>query len=209
MNDPGSLQTGNSAQPDISYARESLRKATHLIALVIPVVYSLTGKTIVLPALALLAFLFILFETARLRGWSLWKLVESVWGPLLRPNEIGKYSGASYILVGAILTIIAYDKAIAVCALTFIIIGDTAAAMVGRKWGHHRFKNKSYEGSAAFFFSSLIPVFVLSHSIPLWVGITGATVATVIEALSGKIDDNLTVPLGAGFVMQVAMRIFT
>ncbi len=195
-------------QPDISYARESLRKATHLIALAIPVVYFLTSKSIVLPVLSVLTFLFILFETARLRGWSLWKLVSSVWGPLIRPQEAERYSGASYILVAAILTIVLFDKPIAVCALAFIIIGDTAAAMVGRKWGRHRFRNKSFEGSAAFLLSSLIPAIVLSHSIPLWIGIIGAFTATVTEALSGKLDDNMSVPLISGLVMHLAIRLF-
>lgn len=209
MNSPGIPQAGSTMQPDISYARESLRKASHLIALAIPITYFLTSKSVILPILSVQTLLFILFETARLRGWSLWKLVSWVWEPLIRPCEAERYSGASYILVASILTIVLFDKPIAVCALAFIFIGDTAAAMVGRKWGRHRFSNKSYEGSAAFFITALIPAFFLSQYIPLWIGIVGALTATVTEALSGKLDDNMSVPLVSGLVMHLAMKLFT
>jgi len=38
--------------------------------------------------------------------------------------------------------------------------------------------------------------------IPFWVKIAGAFIATITEAFTVKIDDNLTVPLISGFAMQ-------
>jgi len=152
-----------------------------------------------------LAFLFILFDTARLRGWFFWRYVACIWGPLIRPQEESKYTGASYIMFAAVITVIMFPKPVAICALSFIIIGDTAGALIGRKWGRHKFRNKSYEGSLAFFLSSLIPALYLPV-IPFWVIATGAAVATVTEALSSEIDDNLSVPLVSGLAMHLILK---
>lgn len=196
------------SEPNITYLNESLRKATHLLALVIPFGYLLTNKSSSLLVLIPLAFLFILFDTARLRGWSIWRLVACIWGPLIRPQEETKYTGASYIMFAAVATIIIFPKPVAICALSFIIIGDTAGALIGRKWGRHKFRNKSYEGSLAFFVSSLIPALYLPE-IQFWVIAMGAAVATVTEALSGEIDDNLSVPLVSGLVMHLILRVMS
>ncbi|MFH1894110.1 MAG: diacylglycerol/polyprenol kinase family protein [Candidatus Zixiibacteriota bacterium] len=194
------------SQPNITYLNESLRKATHLFALVIPIGYLLTDKQVSLLVLIPLAALFILFDTARLRGWSLWHFVSRIWGPLIRPQEDCRYTGASYIMFSTVLTVVMFPKPVAICALSFIIIGDTAGALIGRKWGRHRFRNKSYEGSLAFFVFSLIPALYLPE-LPFWLISVGAVVATVTEALSSEIDDNLSVPLVSGLAMHLLMKI--
>jgi glycerol-3-phosphate acyltransferase PlsY len=194
-------------ETDISYTRESLRKATHLLAIVIPVTYLFTDRQLVLPVLIAISATMILLETARLRGWKMWALVAWVWEPLIRPNEAGRYTGASYILVAAIITVVLFDKSVAVCALSFVILGDTAGALVGRRWGRVQFRNKTLEGSSAFFVVSLLPAFILSDSIPLWIGAIGAFVATLTEALSSELDDNLSVPLISGLIMHLLVRL--
>ncbi len=193
---------------DISYLNESLRKATHLFALVIPIGYSLTNRTVSLAVLLPLMVLFILLDTARIRGWGLWALAQPIWGRMLRPQESRRYTGASYIMLAAVLAVIMFPKPIAICSLSFIIVGDTAGALIGRKWGKHRFRNRSFEGSAAFLLSSMIPAAIVPD-VPLWVGIVGAFVATITEALSGDIDDNLSVPLVAGLIMHLLIKAFT
>lgn len=192
---------------EITYLNESLRKATHLFGLVIPVGYFLTNREIALCVLIPIMLFFVLFDTARIRGWSLWAIVEPIWGRMIRPQEMKRYTGASYIMLASVLTIAMFPKMIAVCALTFIIIGDTAGAMIGRKWGKHKFRNKSYEGSTAFFLSSLIPAAMIP-GFPFWIGAVGALIATITEALSGDIDDNLSVPLVSGLAMHLLIKAF-
>jgi dolichol kinase len=142
-----------------------------------------------------------------MRGWRLWRLAKPIWGRMIRPNESARYTGASHIMFAAVLSVILFPKLVAVCALSFIVIGDTASALVGRRWGKHRFRNKSCEGSAAFFLSSLIPAVIIPE-IPIWIGTVGALVATVTEAVSGDIDDNLSVPLVSGLAMHLLIRAF-
>ena len=194
------------AEDDITYLNESLRKATHLFALTMPIGYMLFPRDIALSVLIPIMGLFILFDTARLQGWGFWSLVKPIWGRMIRPHESNRYTGASYIMFATVLTVIIFDKPVAVCALSFIILGDVAAALVGRKWGKHRYGNKSYEGSFAFLLSAMIPA-VLVPGIPILIGVTGAVVATFTEAFSGKIDDNLSVPLVSGLVMYLLLKV--
>jgi len=196
------------SEANISYDKEGWRKATHLFALIMPVGYFVLGKTIALSILIPVTFLIILFDTARLRGWKLWSWVGWIWGPLIRPHEARKYTGASWIMVATVATILLFSKPVAVCALAFIIIGDSAGALIGRRWGRHRFHNrKSIEGSSAFFLSCFIPV-ALVPGVPLWIGAVGAAVGTVTEAYSDKVDDNLSVPLVSGLIMHLLIKSF-
>jgi dolichol kinase len=193
---------------NITYHNEGLRKATHLFALVMPAAYVFLSKSMILWCLIPVTMGIVLCDTARLRGWSMWRLLEPLWGPLIRPQEASTYTGASYIMVATVLTVSLFSKPAAICALAFIIVGDSAGALVGRKWGTHKYgrRGKSIEGSAAFFLSSLIPVIAVAQ-MPFWIGICGASVATVTEALSDEIDDNLSVPLVSGLVLHLLLRI--
>jgi phytol kinase len=88
--------------------------------------------------------------------------------------------------------------------------GDGLAALIGQRWGTHRYKiggiQKSWEGSltmgiVSFAVSSLILVAVQGSSWQTWiVSIAIALVATVLEAFSRLGIDNLTVPLGSAIV---------
>jgi len=127
---------------------------------------------------------------------------------MAREHEMkGDFTGAAYILVTACLVIAFYDKPVAVACLVFIMVGDSAAALIGRKFGKHKYGRKSIEGSLAFCVSAVLMAFVLPE-LPLYIGIIGAVVATVTEALSTRIDDNASVPLVSGLVMHLLIRIF-
>jgi len=47
----------------------------------------------------------------------------------------------------------------------------------------------------------------VTPQLPLIVGIIGAVVATVTEALSLHLDDNASVPLVSGVVMELLMKV--
>ena len=95
-------------------------------------------------------------------------------------------------------------------ALGILIMGygDGFAAIIGVKYGKHKFKvlgnNKSFEGSLAMFLFSFIvalsilfifnPVNMILYSLIL------AVVATILELFSPYGFDNLTVPLGTSLL---------
>lgn len=191
---------------DISLPAELVRKGIHLFALVIPIGHCLVSFPVAVLGVAIPAAVAITIDLSRFHRWKLWDLVSSFLNPIIRDHEVkGGFTGASYILTTSTIVIVLFPKAIAVAAITFIIIGDIAAALVGRTWGRHRLiGRKTIEGSSACLVS-LILVSFLIPGLPTIVGITGAAIATITEALSGRIDDNLTVPIISGAMMLLIM----
>jgi dolichol kinase len=194
---------------EISFIQEVWRKATHMGALIIPGSYQLFGLSkyqmlaVMVPAFVLM----VLVDIARLRNWAFWR---SVARPLLAPmirshEEAGDFTGAFYILGSTCLTIALFSKPVAIAALTFIIVGDTFAALIGRKFGRHKFGRKSIEGSLGCLAGTVI-VAVLTPHLPLSVGLIGAVTATVAEAVSFTIDDNVSVPLASGLIMTLFLK---
>jgi phytol kinase len=102
--------------------------------------------------------------------------------------------------------------------------GDALAALVGRRWGQHRYRlgasGRSWEGSTVMFAASaavmfltllLLPGSSLSpYAPPIGVGrallaaLLGAGAAALVEAASPRGTDNLSVPLvAAGIVLLI------
>ncbi len=194
----------------ITFGQELARKATHMGALVIPLGYYILGLSEA-TALAILIPCFVLMtvlDISRLRGWSLWKgFAGRLISPIIRPHEKeGDFTGATYILFSACFTVALYDKPIAIAALAFIIVGDTLAAIIGRRYGRHRFHGgKSIEGSLACFAGALV-VAALAPDLAFPVAVFGAAVATLIEAYPLGVDDNVSVPFISGLAMTILQK---
>ncbi len=193
---------------EISWPAEFVRKGIHLFALVIPVGHYLVSFPVAVVGITVPAAVSILIDLSRFRRWRLWDLLAPILGPIIRDHEVkGGFTGASYILSASAFVIIVYPKAVAIAAITFIIIGDIAAALVGRKWGRHRLiGRKSIEGSLACLISLVLVSFAIP-GLPTAVGLVGAVVATLAEAYSGKLDDNLAVPILSGAAMLLVMHL--
>lgn len=195
----------------ITFGQELWRKGTHMFALVIPGGYYFLqlDKVGMLTFMVPITLAFILGDISRLRGWAIWRNgLEAVFGGMIRPHEKnGDFSGAAYILTTVCITVALFDKPIAIAAIAFIIVGDTLAALIGRKFGRHRFfGGKSLEGSTACLVGTLI-VAAIIPGLDRPVAVIGAVVAAVVEALPFGIDDNVTVPILSGLAMTLAGRI--
>ena len=193
----------------IAFMHEVWRKATHMGALIIPGAYHFLGLSknqmlaVMVPAFALM----ILIDFARLRNWGFWRsFARPILSPIIRSHEeAGDFTGAFYILGSVCLTIALFSKPVAIAALAFIIVGDTFAALIGRKFGRHKFGRKSIEGSLGCLAGTVIVAF-LTPDLPLQVGLLGAVAATIAEAMSFKIDDNVSVPLASGLIMSLFLK---
>jgi phytol kinase len=95
-----------------------------------------------------------------------------------------------------------------VAAILTLALGDTAAALVGRSFGRHRYDvgraQKSLEGSCAFFAVAAIVAAVVPGAVGLAAVAVFAIVTTLAEALAGDGLDNAAIPL-AGLL---ALRLF-
>ncbi len=196
----------------ISFKGEMLRKTSHLFAFIIPGSYYFfdIDRALFLSFLVPFTIFMIMLEVARLRNWRFWSLIKSLNEPFLRKSEIeGKnFSGATYILTTACIAALLFSKPIFLMAMSFIIFGDISAALIGRRFGKHKFRNKSLEGSFAFLVTCLIIGWLLPGT-PDKVMIFGAVVATITEALSFEIDDNTSVPLVSGLSMMLLLKILS
>ena len=101
-----------------------------------------------------------------------------------------------------------FSKPIVVAALLFLILGDPAAALVGRTLGRVYIFGKTMEGSLACLAVCLvlgILVQEITQGLTFKAVLAGAITATVFELLPIPLDDNFRIPLSAGFAMRLAM----
>ena len=199
-----------------SYTTEILRKAIHLSSLSIPVAYYFVSKSTALSILIPLFLLFALSDIARLRHPATGRLYEKFFGFLLRSHERNdrgrRLTGATYVLLSAILCVLIFPKVVVITAFAILIISDSSAALIGRKFGRRPFLRKSLEGTAAFFFSAVLVV-ALAPKIQYLpaeylIGAAAALVGAVVEAGSITFDDNLTIPLSVGAIMWLLYSAF-
>lgn len=94
--------------------------------------------------------------------------------------------------------------------------GDGFAALIGTKWGRHKFtfmnSNKSLEGSLTMFIAALLPLFfliILGFALAplpaLAIAALLALIGTIVEALTPWGLDNLTLPFAVTLVAYVIL----
>ncbi|MDD4309032.1 MAG: phosphatidate cytidylyltransferase [Candidatus Cloacimonetes bacterium] len=185
---------------------ETLRKSIHLSSLIIPFSYKyLFGYNRRLGfSMLLLAFTFsMVIEFQRFWQRNFRKTFHKIFGQILRRHELKDFTGATYMLFAAMLCVAFFEPVIASCAMAFLSIGDTFAALVGMNFGKRKFvgMSKSMEGSLACFVSCFIfGLFWLKSPI---LALGGALAATLAELWKIPLDDNLKIPLGSGLVMTM------
>jgi dolichol kinase len=135
----------------------------------------------------------------------------------LREHEFDNHkknlNGATYVLLSALICVIIFPKVIFITAFSILIISDTFAALVGRRYGKRKFLAKSLEGTLTFFFSASIVVLftpkVEGIIAEYLIGFTAAFIGGIVENISfGFFDDNLSIPIAIGLTMWLLYIIF-
>ena len=189
----------------LDFRFEFARKAIHLSSLLIPLIYWQIGRKQALLILAPVTTGFLLVDVFKNFIPSLSEWYHETFASMLRHHELSKVhrhlNGATWITLSALVLIAFFPKTIAVAAFAMVSVSDTVAALVGKKFGRHRFGEKSIEGSLGFLASAILIVLVVPGLL-LPVGIVMALSGTIAEAMDIKIagfkvDDNLMVPLAS------------
>jgi dolichol kinase len=128
---------------------------------------------------------------------------DRIFGAVGRPQERYRINSASYYMWGMALIAVFAPKPIVCAALLVLAFGDPIASAVGHRISLYRFKNgKSLGGTLAFFVAtSLLAGLYLALysglSTPVWIGLAAcmALGGALSEQLSGKLDDNLVIPI--------------
>lgn len=192
-----------------SYGVEFVRKGIHLVSLSIPLVYAFIPRATALAILIPLTILFAAADFWRFRHPGMGVLYHRAFGWLLRTHERDhrrkRLNGATYVLLSACICIMIFPKVVVLTAFPILIVSDTAAALVGRRYGRHQFLNKTLEGAAAFLATAFLVVVFAPKiaSLPgeYLIGGAAAVVGTIVESLSVTVDDNLSIPLAVGGTM--------
>ncbi|MCZ7603486.1 MAG: SEC59/DGK1/VTE5 family protein [Melioribacteraceae bacterium] len=201
----------------IDYKYEILRKGIHLVSLSIPVIYYFITRELALTILVPLVIFSIALDLLRYQNPSIGKVFYKLFGFLLREHEKDhekrNLSGATYVLIAAVLTVLIFPKVITVSAFAILIISDISAALIGRRFGRIKFLSKSLEGTAAFFISACIVIILAPKvdglQLEYIIGFIAAFVGAIAENISyGYADDNLTIPLSIGFTMWALYALF-
>ena len=170
----------------------------------IPLAGIFLSETVMIWAMAILAAQALVLDLVRFKvGWLNALFMRSM-APLLKEDEAGHITGATYMLIAALIVFVLYGKEVGIPVMFFLSLGDPAAAMMGRRMPGPRILGKSPGGTAAFIGVGATAVAVLlaadgiDHHWALWVGVA---VAGVVEMASIPPDDNLAIPLLAGTAM--------
>jgi len=185
---------------------ETLRKGIHISSLIIPLGYRylLSFNRAWGFSLLLIAFsLSLVIEFYRFWQKDFHRTFYRLFGILLRKHELKDFTGATYMLFSAVICVAFFDPLIASCAMAFLTIGDTFAALVGINFGKRWFNNrsKSLEGSLACFVSCAIFGILWLGNPPL--AILGALAATIAELCNIPLDDNIKIPIASALVMTL------
>jgi dolichol kinase len=174
--------------------KELKRKAFHFLSLLYAAGYFFLERGLILKILTAVLVLESFIEFGRFLFPGLNGRIVGLFGGIHREEEIHKATGIFWTLSGSLLTMAIFqDRRVVLCSMGYLIFADAAAALIGVKFGSHRFlKNKSVEGSLAFFFTSLaVGLFFMSPPSAL----LGAAVATLIELLPLSYNDNFWIPV--------------
>jgi len=188
---------------------EFLRKLIHLSGALIVVVYTLLvnyfSQRIAILALTFLLLFLLEIEYVRLEHKpKMMKLLN----PLLRKHEENNISASVFLVISCIICFSAFDYWVAASAMLMAVFGDFFAALIGRFFGKTTiYKTKTLVGTLACLMANLGVAYLILPGMHL-INIPMAIVATVVELFTRKIDDNLSVPIFAGFVGQIIVFYF-
>ncbi|MBU3923568.1 MAG: CTP--2,3-di-O-geranylgeranyl-sn-glycero-1-phosphate cytidyltransferase [Nanoarchaeota archaeon] len=183
---------------------EARRKFIHILGLGYLLFYWLIFKLFQSSKIAILyllsvLILFVVIDFFRITG----KKKIPVFHILFRTKEENSLGGQVYYILGMILALCLFDFKIAFAVILMTVLGDAAAAMFGIAFGKHWIKSledTAWEGVIAeFTVDIIIGYFIIGN---WYIIIPMALMATVVETIFPHIDDNLAIPIFAGFVGQ-------
>ena len=208
------------SDPALPYRVELQRKAIHLGALVLPFAMVALPTALARWTLLALAALALAVDVARQRVPAVRRLVvDRVFGWMMRAEEVPA-EGAPIVLNGAVWMCLSaaacvwlFPPTVGAAALAMLMLGDAAAAVVGRRWGAHKWPGtpKSVEGSAAYvvaaFATGLVVLTWPGAALTLAACAVGAVVGAALEALPIPVNDNFRVPVLSGLAMWAVVAL--
>lgn len=185
-----------------------LRKVFHVInSSVVPLLYwflpfvdtAEAGRLLLLYLLSGALLLYVLFDGARLLSPAFNRIIMDRFSLLIRQSEEKSFTGATFVCLSFLVVVYFFSREIAITAMLFLSLGDTAAEIAGKHWGRRKYFGRSLEGTVGFFFIAFPLAWIVLQD---WrVAVMGSALGALVEFFSIGIDDNLTVPIGSAIAL--------
>ena len=189
------------------------RKLFRMLALFYPLVYLYYPQKETIYVSAIIAAIALIIESLRFYSLKASTLIEKVFSPIGKEEETKRISGITYLTLGALLTVIFFERVIAVPVLFCTIFGDAASSLIKGKIKIS--KRKSLEASICCFLTCiLIGLVLLKSEILIKEGINFNLIlivsffVTLFDLLPLSIEDNLSIPLASGFFAKLLLKFF-
>lgn len=130
------------------------------------------------------------------------RTLSNLFRPIMRSNELNRLAGTTYLITGALVVTLLFNKGVVALSLLFLAFADPIASYIGIKYGKDKiFGHKSVQGFVAAFAvcSTLCFLFLFYNQVQEHL-IVVSLLAGLIGALSeliplAKLDDNFTMPV--------------
>jgi glycerol-3-phosphate acyltransferase PlsY len=194
---------------DEEFKRHWWRLASRPFAVFFILFHYYFEQLVSLTIVGIVALCFIIMDLIKIVSKSTQKVLTKRVKSIFRKGEEDRFSSMTAFLVSSFIIMLIFEKEIAIAALTFTIFGDIFSKIFGLGFGRHKIFDKTIEGSLAYFGCVLICWFVLTNTLDIstYIILIGAISAPLTEIISIRINDNFTVPIISGVVMEVG-RVF-
>ncbi|PIR89718.1 hypothetical protein COS93_00730 [bacterium (Candidatus Gribaldobacteria) CG07_land_8_20_14_0_80_33_18] len=187
------------------------RKLFRLLALFFPLIYLYYSQKQTIFVSAVVAAVALIIESLRFYNPKIKRVIEGVFSPIGKEEETQRISGITYLVLGCFLTVIFFEKLIAIPVLFCAIFGDVISPFIKGKI--KIFRNKSLEGMVAcFLICFLIGVILINleilEGLTLELILVISLLISLFETISLPLDDNLSTPLGVGLISSIIKNLW-
>jgi dolichol kinase len=175
-----------------------LLHASYGVAVTLALLGLAPGRWVAVSALCIVLAAQVAVEWLRLRYEAVNRLFMAAFRRLVLRSEVATVASSTWYTAGAIVALAVLPREAALSGILILALADPAASLVGQRWGRHPMLGGSLEGMASF---TVVAVGVLLvHHEPL-VALLAAPPAAIVERLSGRLDDNLVMPIASGAIV--------
>jgi len=175
------------------------------LAILLIINYMHTDRKDTLVLIGVITLFFLLLDLIRLFSKKVNIFFFDKIRSFYKSKEYKKFSSITIFLFASFLTVLLFEQATAILAVSYLIFGDFFSKFFGLHFGRRKIFEKSFEGSLAHFNGCILSGYLFLHyisfSIPVY--LTGALVASVVECLPLGIDDNFSVSLLSASTMYI------
>lgn len=171
--------------------------------------YYALGRDRALLFYAGLALVVASIEAARLGSRRINEFIFKHFSGFIRKKEADRPTGTLWYVLGVGLSFFLFSPESATASVCFLAFGDVTATTIGQRYGKTKLGDKSLEGTAGFLIACAVASVLLSvlDLAPGWQAlVVGSMVAAAVELMPIKVNDNLSIPVIAGGVMEAVLR---